>query len=43
MTNHYASLGIEQLRRSHEQYSPLRKKRENTLNYGVGTGYWDEE
>jgi len=43
MTNHYASLGIEQLKRSHEQYSPLRKKTENTVNYGVGTGYWDEE
>ncbi|MGI9058533.1 MAG: tyrosine-type recombinase/integrase [Ktedonobacteraceae bacterium] len=43
MTNHYASLGIEQLKRSHEQYSPLRKKPDNTTSYGVGMGYWEEE
>jgi site-specific recombinase XerD len=43
MTNHYASLGIEQLKRSHEQYSPLRKKPDPSVTYGVGTGYWEEE
>ena len=43
MTNHYASLGIEQLKRSHEQYSPFRKKSDGPNVYGLGTGYWDEE
>jgi len=43
MTNHYASLGIEQLKRSREQYSPLRKKHDLSVTYGVGTGYWEEE
>ena len=43
MTNHYASLGIEQLKLSQEQYSPLRKKPDPAVIYGVGTGYWEEE
>ncbi len=41
MTNHYASLTVEHLQKSHEQFSPLRAK--NTTNSdGLGTGYWDE-
>jgi hypothetical protein len=37
MTNHYASLSVDQLKRSHEMYSPLRAKQ------GLGTGYWEAE
>ena len=41
MTDHYASLTIEQLKKPHEQHSPLR------IDSGAGgevfgTGYWDE-
>lgn len=43
MTNHYASLDIHQLKRSHEAYSPLRAKQENLHSHGLGTGYWEEE
>jgi site-specific recombinase XerD len=41
MTNHYASLTSEHLRKSHEKYSPLRnedKSGEDTF----GSGYWSE-
>ena len=39
MTNHYASLNIQQLQKSHEQHSPLRAK-ENTRNEMFGEGDW---
>lgn len=42
MTNKYASLNIEQLKRSHEAHSPLRVKQEGVNRQGIGTGYWDE-
>ena len=42
-TNHYASLGIQHLRRSHEAYSPLRAKQDGSRSDGIGTGYWEEE
>ena len=41
MTNHYASLTVEQLQRSHEKYSPLRAKQIGSTET-FGTGYWDE-
>jgi hypothetical protein len=37
MTDHYASLTIGQLKKSHEQHSPLRAK-----NEAFGEGYWKE-
>jgi integrase/recombinase XerD len=43
MTNHYASLNIQQLRRSHEMYSPLRFRQGDTDMRGLGTGYWEDE
>lgn len=43
MTNKYASLNIEQLKRSHEAHSPLRVKQEEANRQGIGTGYWEEE
>jgi site-specific recombinase XerD len=41
MTNHYASLTTEHLRKSHEKYSPLRSE-ERTDNDTFGSGYWNE-
>jgi site-specific recombinase XerD len=41
MTDHYASLSIQQLQKSHEQHSPLRAKGD-AKNEAFGTGYWDE-
>ena len=41
MTNHYASLTVEHIQKSHERYSPLRVKHASASD-GVGTGYWDE-
>ena len=41
MTNHYASLTVEQIQRSHEQFSPLRAKNQEQ-NESSGSGYWDE-
>ena len=41
MTNHYASLTVEQLQKSHERYSPLRAKQMGSTET-FGTGYWDE-
>ena len=41
MTNHYASLTIEQLQRSHEKYSPLRAEKKSS-NEAFGEGYWNE-
>ncbi len=43
MTNHYASLDVQQLKRSHEMYSPLRAKQDAITKQGLGTGYWEEE
>jgi len=41
MTNKYASLSVEQLKKSHDEHSTLRaKKAESKETYG--TGYWDE-
>jgi len=41
MTNHYASLTTEHLRKSHEKYSPLRSE-EKTGDDTFGSGYWSE-
>ncbi len=40
MTDHYASLSVEQLKRSHEKYSPLRAEG-NNRGEGYGSGYWN--
>ena len=44
MTNHYASLSVEHLQKSHEQFSTFRKKGKDTEsnNHGNGSGYWEE-
>jgi site-specific recombinase XerD len=42
MTNHYASLTTEHLRRSHEKYSPLKGDKKSPDDV-YGSGYWDEE
>ena len=41
MTDHCASLSVEQLQKSHEKYSPL-KSEERKNNDTFGTGYWTE-
>ncbi len=41
MTDHYASLTIGQLKKSHEQHSPLRIDN-NAGGEVFGTGYWEE-
>jgi site-specific recombinase XerD len=41
MTNHYASLTVEQLQKSHEQFSPLRVK-DSGGGQGFTHSYWDE-
>lgn len=41
MTNKYASLTIDHLKKSHERYSPLRADRSGSIET-FGTGYWDE-
>lgn len=41
MTNHYALLTAEQLRKSHERYSPLRNG-EGPSEGVFGSGYWNE-
>jgi hypothetical protein len=43
MTNHYASPSVEQPKRSHEMYSPLRAKQDSVNKQGLGTGYWKAE
>jgi site-specific recombinase XerD len=43
MTNHYASLNIEQLKRSHEMHSPLRAKQDGSGSHEGGSVYWEEE
>ena len=42
MTNHYASLSIEHIKRSHDAHSPLRA-RQGDKNAAIDTGYWEEE
>ncbi|HLI05354.1 MAG TPA: tyrosine-type recombinase/integrase [Ktedonobacteraceae bacterium] len=42
MTNHYASLTVQQLHRSHERYSPLRAEKGGSEE-AYGSGYWTEE
>jgi site-specific recombinase XerD len=42
MTDHYASLAIHQLQKSHEKYSPLRAENE-VASSGLGEGYWTED
>ncbi len=41
MTDHYASLSVQQLKRSHEKYSPWRSG-ESDQDASYGTGYWEE-
>jgi len=41
MTDHYASLSVQQLQKSHEQHSTLRAKKDNESE-GYGSGYWTE-
>jgi site-specific recombinase XerD len=41
MTNHYASLTVQQLQKSHEQHSPLRVQ-SDAKNETSGSGYWNE-
>ena len=41
MTNKYASLTIEHLKKSHERHSPLRVNNGGAAET-FGTGYWDE-
>ncbi len=41
MTDHYASLSVQQLQKSHEQHSTLRVKKDNESE-GYGSGYWTE-
>ena len=41
MTNHYASLTTEHLRKSQERFSPLRAKGGTEIE-GSSGGYWDE-
>jgi site-specific recombinase XerD len=42
MTNHYASLTVEHLRKSHERFSPLRGDSGHTTDETFGSGYWNE-
>lgn len=42
MTNHYASISTKHLRKSHEQYTPLKNDGKPTVGETFGTGYWNE-
>jgi len=42
MTNHYASLSIGDLKRSHDVHSPLRAKQDKPIVRDEGSGYWEE-
>src|SRR2546423_14302000 len=42
MTDHYASLSVEQLKRSHEKYSLWRDEQKEE-NGSYGSGYWQEK
>lgn len=41
MTNHYASLTVQHLRKSHEKYSPMRAEK-GSSEEALGEGYWYE-
>jgi len=41
MTNHYASLTVQNLQKSHEKYSPMRAKKGSSKE-AFGEGYWKE-
>jgi len=41
MTNHYASLTVQHLQKSHERYSPMRAEKDSTYD-AFGEGYWGE-
>lgn len=41
MTNKYASLTIDHLKKSHERHSPLRADLGGSTEV-LGTGYWDD-
>ena len=41
MTNKYASLTVQHLKKSHEKHSPLRIDTGGSIET-LGTGYWDE-
>ncbi len=41
-TNHYASLTVQHLQRSHGRYSPLRVDK-GSASEAFGTGYWDDQ
>jgi site-specific recombinase XerD len=41
MTNHYASLTVQHLQKSHEKYSPMRAEKSNS-DEAFGEGYWIE-
>ncbi len=42
MTNRYASLSVEHLQRSHEEYSPWRLRSSGSKDEGEKSGYWDK-
>jgi site-specific recombinase XerD len=42
MTNHYASISTKHLRKSHEQYTPLKNDGKPLISDTFGSGYWDE-
>jgi len=42
MTNRYASLVVDQIQQSHEEYSPWRQRPSGDKNESEKTGYWDE-
>jgi site-specific recombinase XerD len=42
MTNHYASISTKHLRKSHEQYTPLKNDGKPAAGETFGTGYWNE-
>ena len=42
MTNHYASLTSEHLRKSHEKYSPLKAEKGGS-DKAFGSDYWRED
>ena len=42
VTNHYASLTSEYLRKPHERYYPLKNDDKPSIDETFGTGYWNE-
>ncbi len=43
MTNHYASLTVDHLKKSHERFSPLKDNGKPSTDETFGTGYWNEQ